>query len=554
MVVLRLVVVLGPVVVLGSVAVLVVIGTVFVFVLTIIAVVRVVRIIRIVGVMGIVVIVSTILVGNAEFLLALPDLEEAFHAFFLFLGLKAGGLAFQEVGQPDTDLVEYHHGTREEAEGKGVRGGSDEGGNDEDGQDGVGPGAAHHLAVEDAQLDQGHDQNGELETESEDKGELGGKRNVVPDAPLVLDHHVRAVIVEELKDLGQDDVVGEEDPGEEEAEADGHRGPEGLALGLMHAGQDKLQDEVEQEGEGDHDPREEGELDGEHEALGGFEGLHEDQFAACVGLGIGIALDQGKDLVPQGLVEAAVRFDELPLLRFILEGEGGTKEVDDPDIVEDLLGVLVIFQVVGAVLGPQLIETFRDVLGALPVLKGNPGVLQGSLLPLFPDLGDRTPDDVHELIAEDEADYRGNEQGEDDAGDAYPQILEVLEERLLSAGIGLIPELKHFLEEEHLRGPICLGWECPEVEGLVPVNTWIHCCFQHRRRVCFRASGRRRLPRKGFFVLMGIIIMAKLTEIFQGLFIWSVLRLERMESGGSFRSTMLPADGRGRGHRGSHVP
>ncbi len=404
--------------------------------------------------MRIVVIVSTVLVlvGNAEFLLALPDLEEAFHAFFLFLGLKAGGLAFQEVGQPDTDLVEDHHGTCEEAEGEGVRSGSDEGGNDEDGQDGIGPGAAHHLAIEDAQLDQGHDQNGELEAESEDQGELGGKRNVVTDAPLVFDHHVRAVIVEELKDLGQDDVVGEEDPGEEEAEADGHRGPEGLALGLMHARQDKLQKEEEQEGEGDHDTCEEGELDGEHEALGGLEGLHEDQLATCIGLGIGIALDQGENLVFQGLVEAAVRFDELPLLHLILEGEGGTKEVDDPDIVEDLPGISVLFQVVGAVLGLQLIETFRDGLGTLPVLERNPGVLQGTLLPLFPNLGDRSPDDVHELIAEDKAGHRGNEQGEDDARNAYPQIFEVLEERLLGAGIGLIPELKDFLEEEHPWG------------------------------------------------------------------------------------------------------
>ncbi|MDP7497752.1 MAG: hypothetical protein QGI77_15035, partial [Roseibacillus sp.] len=78
--------------------------------------------------------------------------------------------------------------------------------------------------------------------------------------------------------------------------------------------------------------------------------------------------------------------------------------------------------------------------------------LQGTLLPLFPNLGDRSPDDVHELIAEDKAGHRGNEQGEDDARNAYPQIFEVLEERLLGAGIGLIPELKDFLEEEHPWG------------------------------------------------------------------------------------------------------
>ncbi len=111
---------------------------------------------------------------------------------------------------------------------------------------------------------------------------MSRERNVVADPPLVLDHHVRAVFVEELKNLGKDNIVGEEDAGEKETEANCHCGPESLALRVVHSRQNKLQDKVEKEGEGNDDPREKRELDGKHEALGRLQCLHEDEFAASV--------------------------------------------------------------------------------------------------------------------------------------------------------------------------------------------------------------------------------------------------------------------------------
>ena len=112
--------------------------------------------------------------------------------------------------------------------------------------------------------------------------------------------------MEELEDLGQDDVVGEKDAGEEQPEANRHRRPKSPALGVVHSRQNKLQDEVEKKGEGNDDPREKRELDGEHEALGRLQRLHEDEFAAGVYARTRAPVYQREDLVAQGLIESAV--------------------------------------------------------------------------------------------------------------------------------------------------------------------------------------------------------------------------------------------------------
>ena len=238
----------------------------------------------------------------------------------------------------------------------------------------------------------------------------------------------------------------------------------------MHSRQNKLQDKVEKKGEGNHNPCEKRQLDGEHEALCRLQRLHEDEFAACVYAWAGAPVYQGEHLVAQGLVESAVRFDKGFLFLFVLEGEGRSKEIDDPDVVADFVGILKRLKIVRPVFFLELVENLRNGLGGLPFVQVDTGILQGALFALLPYLGHRAANDIHQLIPENEARNGGDQEGEDDSRDRYPEILEVLEERLLGRGITLIPELKDFFQEKHPRWAIGLVREFPEVEGLVTPN------------------------------------------------------------------------------------
>ncbi len=93
----------------------------------------------------------------------------------------------------------------------------------------------------------------------------------------------------------------------------------------------------------------------------------------------------------------------------------------------------------------------RNAFGTLPLLEWNAGILQGLRFSALPDLGHGAADDVHQLVAKDEAGHGGDPEGQDDSGNADPQVLEVFEEGLFSIGIGVIPELKDLLEEKHPR-------------------------------------------------------------------------------------------------------
>jgi hypothetical protein len=67
-----------------------------------------------------------------------------------------------------------------------------------------------------------------------------------------------------------------------------------------------------------------------------------------------------------------------------------------------------------------------------------------------PDLLDRAAQDVHELVAEDPAHQRGDQQSEHDARDHEPQILEVIEEGLLVVRVRLVSESEEFFQQvEH---------------------------------------------------------------------------------------------------------
>ena len=145
--------------------------------------------------------------GIAQFLLPFADFQHPVEAFSFFLGFPTRCLALQQEGQPDTDFIENDHGPCQQAKGEGVRGRGDQGRDDKDREDCVGSCPSHHLTVQDAKFDESHDEDRQLKTKTEDQGELSGKRNVVSDPPLVLDHHVRAVFMEEFEDFRQDDIV-----------------------------------------------------------------------------------------------------------------------------------------------------------------------------------------------------------------------------------------------------------------------------------------------------------------------------------------------------------
>ena len=394
--------------------------------------------------------------------------EEAFEAG-LFLGFLEGAFLFvDEVGEPDADLVENDHGHGEEAEGEGVGGGGDDGGDDEDGEDGVGAGLLHHLVVHDAEFDEGHDDDGEFEGEAEDEGELGGEGDVVADPPFVADAHFRGVVVEELEDAGENAVVGEEDPAEEEAEADGHGGEEGAAFLFVEAGEGELEEEEEEEGEGDDDAGEEGELDGEHEALGGVEGLHEVEAAPGIDVGLGHALEESVDLFAHLLVEVGEGVDEGVAAFHLRDGEGGAEVDDGADVELEILALFGDGRVEGlAFLGSEEAGVPGGLHGDVPGggVEADSEVLEGVVLAAFVEIGDGLRDDVHQLVPAHEAGDGGHEQDEGHAGDGDPEILEVFEEGFFVVRIGLVAELKDFREEEHAGGGRCLIGDGAVVEG-----------------------------------------------------------------------------------------
>ena len=146
-----------------------------------------------------------------------------------------------------------------------------------------------------------------------------------------------------------------------------------------------------------------------------------------------------------------MRFDKGFLFLFVLESERSPKKINDPDVVEDFFRIFKRLKIVCPVLLLELVENLSNGFGSLPFVQVDTGILQGSLFALLPYLGHRAANDVHQLIPEDEARNGGDQEGEDDSRDRYPEILEVLEERLLGRGITLIPELKDFFQEEHPR-------------------------------------------------------------------------------------------------------
>ena len=60
----------------------------------------------------------------------------------------------------------------------------------------------------------------------------------------------------------------------------------------VKSGQDELKNEQKQQGERDHDPRDEGELHGKHETFRGLEGRHHVEIAAKLALRVRLGLQQ----------------------------------------------------------------------------------------------------------------------------------------------------------------------------------------------------------------------------------------------------------------------
>ena len=71
---------------------------------------------------------------------------------------------------------------------------------------------------------------GEFKCEAEDQSELGGEGDVVSNAPFVGNAHFLAIVVEEIQNLGENEEIGEENPGKEQSESNGKCRPECLFL------------------------------------------------------------------------------------------------------------------------------------------------------------------------------------------------------------------------------------------------------------------------------------------------------------------------------------
>jgi hypothetical protein len=107
-------------------------------------------------------VVLLILISDSLFFLTSADFQHPLHPLALFLSFQTSGLALEQEGEPDTDLVKNDHRPSQKAEREGVRGGGDQSRDDKDREDGIGPGAPHHLTIEDPQLNEGHHENGKL--------------------------------------------------------------------------------------------------------------------------------------------------------------------------------------------------------------------------------------------------------------------------------------------------------------------------------------------------------------------------------------------------------
>ncbi len=107
-------------------------------------------------------VVLLILISDSLFFLTSADFQHSFHPLALFLSFQTSGLTLEQEGEPDTDLVKNDHWSSQKAEREGVRSGGDQSRDDKDREDRIGPGAPHHLTIEDPQLDEGHHQNGKL--------------------------------------------------------------------------------------------------------------------------------------------------------------------------------------------------------------------------------------------------------------------------------------------------------------------------------------------------------------------------------------------------------
>lgn len=228
----------------------------------------------------------------------------------------------------------------------------------------------------------------------------------------------------------------------------------------MQAGEDELEEKVEKERKGDDERGKEGEFNGEHEALGGIEGLHENHAAFGIGAGVRGSFGEGKKLGAEFVRDAweggeVVLAELLGFLRGVsFQGLSDLKVECGLD-VEGKFGVVrgkALDEMSLLVLG-QIGEVGGGFEGSFPSFEVGFGVEfgKGLILRGSPCEFDGTANDVHELFVEAEAGKKANGQGKNDARQSDAEVVEVVEEGLFGLGIAVVAELEELVEEKHNR-------------------------------------------------------------------------------------------------------
>ena len=107
-------------------------------------------------------------------------------------------------------------------------------------------------------------------------------------------------------------------------------------------------------------------------------------------------------------------------------------------------------------MGSLIFRKADGVVGHLhrffPSCEGREGikVFEGAVLCLAPDAFDRAANDLHEVVAKDVANEGGENESKDDPREGHSKVVQVIQKGLLGIRIGMVPDLKEFLKDEHV--------------------------------------------------------------------------------------------------------
>ncbi len=190
---------------------------------------------------------------------------------FFFKGFPLRGFTFQPPRHPYAQFVKQHHGARQQRHGEDIGCRRDDCREDEHGNDGVGTRGAHHLRVEEVELDQGHDDHRELEAQPEYQAEHGHEGDGIFEPQFSGDIDTSIEFLEEFQRPRDDDEVGKQHAGGKQQETGDDDRDNEFLLFLIEAGDDKFANKVEDDREGEDQAGIQTDLEDAHETLEGTE-------------------------------------------------------------------------------------------------------------------------------------------------------------------------------------------------------------------------------------------------------------------------------------------